>query len=89
MVGHGYERQPDDETDHAVDERRDDPCHRALSERDGVGDRVGHGVDPVGRRRPADDASGRPTYTAAGTSDTPAIVIQQDDGRFAVQEVSL
>jgi hypothetical protein len=33
------------------------------------------------------DASGRPTYTAAGTADSLAIVIQQSDGRYAVREV--
>lgn len=34
------------------------------------------------------DSSGRPTYTAAGTAGTPAIVILDTDGRFKAREVS-
>lgn len=58
----------------------------------GDGATILHAAEPQSdgtlRFRYGVDSSGRPTYTAAGTADTPALVILDEDGRFKAREVS-
>lgn len=80
----------DDHTNYLNETRHDLLDHTGLT---GVGvtATVLHGASPQSngslRFGYGVDSSGRPTYTAAGTADTPAIVVL-DGGRFIAREVS-
>jgi hypothetical protein len=88
-TGHTHTESDVTDLDHWVEADHDALDHTGLT---GVGGAmVIFGAEPQSdgslRFLYGVDASGRPTYTAAGTADTLAFVIQQSDGRYAVREV--
>lgn len=81
----------DDDHTHYLNESRHDALdHSGLT---GIGDTgvVVHGISPQSdgslRFEYGVDSSGRPTFTAAGTSDTPAVIVLEDS-RFLAREVT-
>lgn len=81
----------DDDHTHYLNEARHDALDHSGLTGVGAAGVVVHGATPQSdgslRFEYGVDSSGRPTYTAAGTAETPAVIVLED-GRFIAREVT-